>query len=67
MAQRSTPGTLSVPLNEDLRQRLNARAAEISKSVNDCIAEAVEQWLEVTEDDPRAGTATAAPEATAPV
>jgi predicted HicB family RNase H-like nuclease len=67
MAQRSTPGTLSLPLNEDLRQRLNTRAAEINKSVNDCVEEAVEQWLEVTEDDPRAGAPAVAPEATAPV
>ena len=67
MAQRSTPGTLSVPLNEDLRQRLTTRAAEINKSVNDCVAEAVEQWLEVTEDDPRAGAHAVAPEATATV
>jgi hypothetical protein len=52
MAQRSTPGTFSVPLNEDLRQRLTARAAELSKSVNDGVEEAVEQWLEVTGDDP---------------
>jgi predicted HicB family RNase H-like nuclease len=67
MAQRSTPGTFTVPLNEDLRQRLTTRAAEINKSVNDCVEEAVEQWLEVTEDDPRAGAPTPAPEATAPV
>lgn len=56
-----------MPLNEELRQRLTTRAAEIHKSVNDCVSEAVEQWLEVTEDDPRAGAKTVAPEATAPV
>lgn len=55
-----------MPLNEELRQRLTTRAAEIHKSVNDCVSEAVEQWLEVTEDDPRAGAKTVAPEATAP-
>jgi predicted HicB family RNase H-like nuclease len=42
MAQRSTPGTFSVPWNEDLRQRLATRAAGINKSVNDCVEEAVE-------------------------
>jgi hypothetical protein len=67
MAQRSKPGPPSVPLNEDLRQRLTTRAEEINKSVNDCVTEAVEQWLEVTEDDPRAGAPAVAPEATAPV
>jgi hypothetical protein len=67
MAKQPTPGTLSVPLNEDLRQRLTTRAEEINKSVNDCVEEAVEQWLEVTEDDPRAGAHAVAPESTAPV
>ncbi len=67
MAQRSTPGTLSVPLNEDLRQRLNTRAGEINKSVNDCVEEAIEQWLEVTDNEPRGSAPAAAPEATAPV
>jgi hypothetical protein len=38
-----------------MRQRLAARAREINKSVNDCVEEAVEQWIEVTEDDPRKG------------
>lgn len=66
-AKAALEKSFSMPLNADLRQRLNTRAAAINKSVNDCVEEAVEQWLEVTEDDPRAGTATVAPEATAPV
>jgi predicted HicB family RNase H-like nuclease len=66
MAKQSTPGTFRVPLAEDLRERLTARAAEINKSVNDCVEEAVEQWLEVTEDDPRVGAPAVATEADVP-